>query len=95
MASLRSPKMPVQREFVQPSRRFIVKVFVWERVEKCSDNYHSDGGVVVFAESEQRAREIANTHQGCEIREDEKPTYVRDVLGSELAVFIMPNAGCC
>ena len=26
-----------------------MRVFVWHRVDKCSDNYHSDGGVVVFA----------------------------------------------
>ena len=33
-----------------------MKVFVWHQIDKCSDNYHEDGGVVVFAESE--AREI-------------------------------------
>lgn len=36
-----------------------MKVFVWHQIDKCSDNYHEDGGVVVFAESEARAREIA------------------------------------
>ena len=37
-----------------------MKVFVWADVGQCSDSYHSGGGVVVFAETEQRAREIAN-----------------------------------
>lgn len=72
-----------------------MKVFVWHQIDKCSSNYHEDGGVVVFAESEARAREIANARGGCAIRDDETPDEVRDVLGGGEAVFIMPNAGCC
>ncbi len=77
-----------------------MKVFVWERVGECSDNYHSEGGVVVFAATEERARKLANTRKGCNILPDEKPDEVRwvldgdDVDGVE-AVYIMPDAGCC
>lgn len=71
-----------------------MKVFVWYNVERCSDNYYKDGGVVVFAESESRAREIANAVDGCQIRDDEMPDDVRDCNGEE-RVFIMPVAGCC
>ena len=72
-----------------------MKVFVWECVDQCSSNYHSDGGVVVFAESEQRARELANEKEGCSINPEEAPDDVRDVAGGSERVFIMPNAGCC
>ena len=72
-----------------------MKVFVWEYVENCSGNYHSDGGIVVFASCEMRAREIANAIEGCDIKEDEKPDYVRRVYGSDERVFIFPDAGCC
>jgi hypothetical protein len=72
-----------------------MKVFVWKRVDKCSDNYHEQGGVVVFAESEKRAREIANNVKGCEIEPNEIPDDVRDVIGGIEAVYIMPDAGCC
>ncbi len=68
-----------------------MKVYVWVRIEKCTDNYHEDGGVVVIAESEERARELANKKEGCFICEDEKP----EIVGFEEKVFIMPNAGCC
>lgn len=71
-----------------------MKVFVWHEVDKCSDNYHSDGGVVVFAATEERARELANACPGCAIQPDEKPVEVRNTSGKE-RVFIMPNAGCC
>jgi hypothetical protein len=70
-----------------------MKVFIWY-VDKCSDNYHSDGGVIVFANTEERAREIANDKDGCEIRDDEMPEDVREASGEE-RVFIFPNAGCC
>ena len=72
-----------------------MKVFVWPDVGQCTDRYHSGGGVVVFAETEQRAREIANATPGCAIQESETPEEVRDVAGGGERVFIMPNAGCC
>ena len=72
-----------------------MKVFVWAEVGQCSYSYHSGGGVVVFAETEQRAREIANATPGCAIQESETPEEVRDVAGGGERVFIMPNAGCC
>ena len=72
-----------------------MKVFVWVSVGACSNNYHEGGGVVVFAESEARARELANKEPGCAINEDEKPDDVRSVYGGQEAVYIMPDAGCC
>lgn len=71
-----------------------MKVFIWN-VSKCSDNYHSSGGVVVFAETEERARELANNEPGCEIEPDEMPHHVREVIGGEEYVDIFPDAGCC
>ena len=76
-------------------RGVIVKVFIWERVDKCSDNYHPEGGVVVFARSEYRARSLANDIPGCNISDDEKPDHVRETSGGDEAVFIFPDAGCC
>ncbi len=72
-----------------------MKVFVWHMVGKCTDRYHQDGGVVVFAETEQRARELANSTEGCAIQPHEAPDDVRAVDGGSEAVYIMPNAGCC
>lgn len=72
-----------------------MKVFVWERVDHCTDNYHSEGGVVVFAETEERARELANSKEGCSISENEVPDDVREVQGGSESVYIMPDAGCC
>ena len=72
-----------------------MKVFIWNRVNQCSDNYHSEGGVVVFAENENRARELANMQDGCDIQPYEMPDDVRRVTSGKEAVYIMPDAGCC
>ena len=72
-----------------------MKVFVWEDVDECTESYHSEGGVVVFAESEERARELANSIEGCNIRPDEHPTEERECQDGPEKAYIMPNAGCC
>jgi hypothetical protein len=59
-----------------------MKIFIWQRVKKCSAFYHPEGGVVVIAGCEQRAREISKNldeyGDGCEEK-----------------VFTFPDAGCC
>ena len=78
-----------------------MKVFVWQRIQHATSHYHPQGGVVVFAENVQRARELAaqnSTDEGkpeCVITVDEAPDAVREVVGGEEAVYIMPDAGCC
>lgn len=72
-----------------------MKVFVWERIENATTSYHSQGGVVVFAADEARARELANATGGCTIASTERPDDVRDVDGGDEKVYIMADQGCC
>lgn len=72
-----------------------MKVFIWERVEQCADNYHPEGGVVVIAETEERARELANMQHGCNIEKNEAVSYVVGTYSKKEKVFIFPDAGCC
>lgn len=69
-----------------------MNVYIWSYVEECTDNYHSGGGVVAFAKTEERAREMA-TEAGCNIHATEVPT-VRKTQGKE-CIYIFPDAGCC
>lgn len=71
-----------------------MKVFVWQRIDKCTSSYHSEGGVVVFAENEKAARDLANQIPGCVIDDDETPDYIYEDQAEE-KVFIFPDAGCC
>lgn len=71
-----------------------MKVFVWQRVSQATGSYHTEGGVVVFAADENRARALANAQEGCAIAADEMPDDVRESSGVE-RVFIMKDVGCC
>lgn len=71
-----------------------MKVFVWNYIYNLTDNYHSGGGLVVFAEDEARAKELAIAH-GVTFSDDDTLDDVRIVDGGEERVYIMPDAGCC
>lgn len=72
-----------------------MNIYIWHYVEKCSDSYHSGGGVVVTAESEEEARELANKTEGCKVKETEVPHYVYSCDANVKQVLIFPDAGCC
>lgn len=71
-----------------------MKVFVWSYVASLTDNYHSGGGLVVFAETEERAFELAIA-EGVTFDKSDTPDDVRIVKGGAEAVYVMPDAGCC
>jgi hypothetical protein len=71
-----------------------MNIYIWQSVDKCTDCYHPEGGVIVIAETEAQAREFANAKPGCHIREDEMPDHVRKVSGHQMVV-VFPDAGCC
>ena len=71
-----------------------MQVFVWSYVAELTENYHSGGGLIVFAETEDRARELAIA-EGVTFAKTDSPDDVRVVDGGEEAVYVMPDAGCC
>lgn len=73
-----------------------MKVYIWKDIGQVSYNYHPEGGLVVVAESEARAREIANSYPDIEVLEGEKPDVcIAAGEGEEERVIPFPNAGCC
>lgn len=72
-----------------------MQVFIWTDLPQVSDRYHSEGGVVVIAENEDLARELANKEEGCNISSEQKPTYSCETTNGKQQVFIFPDAGCC
>jgi hypothetical protein len=71
-----------------------MKVFVWDYISELTDNYHSGGGLIVFAENEERAKELA-VAEGVKFADTDVPGDVRIVDGGLEKVYIMPDAGCC
>ncbi len=70
-----------------------MKIFVWEQAKHVTNNWDSEGGVIVFAESEKRARELANAENGCKIEDEEMPDFICNVDATKERLFIMPDAG--
>jgi hypothetical protein len=76
-----------------------MKVFIWERIEKLTDNWHTDGGLVVVAANLQRAVELAEA-EGVEFSKGDYDELTPSNLyntddSAEEKVFIFPDAGCC
>lgn len=71
-----------------------VKLFVWERVDQLTTNWHPEGGLVIIAESLDAARELIKDRVKCGALTKD-PDYTTSVYGKEEKVFIFPDAGCC
>ena len=70
-----------------------MKVFIWQRINHATDNYHPEGGVVAIAEDLGRAVQLA-AGKGAII--DKRPDRTLDVCdGASEEVFIFQDAGCC
>ncbi len=73
-----------------------MKIFVWERLEQATDNWHPEGGVMVVAETVEHAKDLAQK-QGVTFGNQ----YDTEVIEYELVgiheekVFVFPDAGCC
>lgn len=71
-----------------------MKLFIFNNVEKLTNNWHSEGGLVIIAESMERAIELA-TKEGVKFTKEEiESCEVRDCSGEE-DIFLFPDAGCC
>jgi hypothetical protein len=74
-----------------------MNVYIWKRIDQATTNYHSEGGVVAIAATEERARQLAEaSEEGCRFGENEKPDVVQAVAdGAPEFVYIFQDAGCC
>ena len=74
-----------------------MKIYIFNRLEQVSGNYHSGGGAVITARDEQEVKELVNRTRNLEITATEWDTAViYDLANDECAkVTIFPDAGCC
>lgn len=72
-----------------------MKVFVWDYLDNVSSSYHSDGGLLVVAETLEAAVKLAEQEPSVVVGE-EQPTVVYETTeDAEQRVMVFPNAGCC
>ena len=78
-----------------------MKAFLWKGIEEVSDNYHTDGSVLIEAETLERARELARIKgwreedKGPMVGIDAEPDLILDSPSKEEKVWVFPDAGCC
>lgn len=75
-----------------------MQIFIFESISQVSGNYHSGGGLVIIAESKEKAIELIATDK--DIQPDEKEweeveTYKLADTDIKPKYFVMPDAGCC
>jgi len=73
------------------------KIFIWERVDEATCNYHDEGGIVVVADDLDDARRtlVGQVPENCGAF-NEEPTRAFDLNGNhDRYTFVFPDAGCC
>ncbi len=76
-----------------------MKIFCFERIENCTANYHSQGGIVIVARDKEHAKEVllSRDHEFPQPTEEEWDMCdVYELADNYSAkLYIMPDAGCC
>jgi hypothetical protein len=74
-----------------------MKVYIFERVNKCSRRYHEEGGVVVVAKDEEQLHKMISKEGDIKITAEEMNNVITYSLRGypEPKVFVFPDAGCC
>ena len=74
-----------------------MKIFVFQRIDTCSDNYHEEGGLVVIAKDVEHAKELLKTDNAISVTDEEWKNVESFALADnvEPKFWVMPDAGCC
>jgi len=74
-----------------------MKIFILPRVEECTEEYHTEGGLVVLAKDIDKAKELIKAETQARPTEEEwASATIFDVVGEhEPAHWIMSDTGCC
>lgn len=70
-----------------------MKVFIWQRINRATGNYHPEGGVVVIARDLDKAVRLAAGKGAIIDKMPDRTLDVHDNASEE--VFIFQDAGCC
>ena len=72
-------------------------IYVWERVENATVNYHDEGGIFVVADGIDKARELikAECPGSCEAL-TKAPDHIYPFVGDfDDNIIVFQDAGCC
>ncbi len=84
-----------------------MKIFIFQEVKLLTDNFHSNGGLVIVAKDLESALNLAKNYDGGYTWQDDKNPIklneeeIKNVISYDLVgeheekLFIFPDAGCC
>ena len=72
-----------------------MNVYIWERLEAVTGNWHSAAGVVIVASTIDAAQCLAEQQIGPNFKLTQPDRVIPCGGNEEPKVFIFPDAGCC
>lgn len=77
-----------------------MKIFIFERVEKLTGNYHPEGGLVAIAKDEDEVMRLVQEQESelvYGLRDNEwEQVQIFDLAEEvEPRLYVFPDAGCC
>lgn len=83
-----------------------MNIYIWDRLEKLTDNWHPEGGAVAVAENLEAAKQLVAATAYKQSYSDNPQTVRPEEIGEPDAIyelkyaaepraFIFPDAGCC
>lgn len=73
----------------------VLNVYIWNDLEQVSCNYHSEGGLVVIAETLDECLEVVSEDKYIKIDKEPDAVIPTSSRVREKKYFVFPNAGCC
>jgi len=81
-----------------------MKMYLWERLDQVSENYHCEGGLVVIAKDKKEVKKLIKAKNEAEewgpdieIKDEEwKDVKIFEMNeNNNPEIFYFPDAGCC
>lgn len=76
-----------------------MKMYVFERIDKVTEAWHPEGGLMVVAKDRDHAKVILEAEHDVEVTEEEwdgaLEYYLDDFYQYKPRVIVFPDAGCC
>lgn len=76
-----------------------MKLFLFQRIEQVSGNYHPEGGLVIVASDIDEAMELIAKDENITVTGEDWGRVVTYPLSSDFGympfVYVFPDAGCC
>jgi hypothetical protein len=71
-----------------------MKTYIWKYLSKLTSNYHSGGGLLIIAESLDKAKELVSINEYIII--DKEPDLIIECsIDTKPEYIIFEDAGCC